>query len=190
LIAAAVVFFLCGALRWAAHAEESSPAGSALPPVAFSEDPDDWSSLIIDLGNLVHVRIYGKVTSGATPVPIGVDTEGLRDVKAVIGDSRGYPVESRSQGEAGGRYLIIEGTAASEEDALAAVVKSVAYSLDGLEASQFTGSPIRVDSMARLDSSLPENASGGGGGCGLGSAALPAAVLVCAVWLSSWGKRS
>jgi C1A family cysteine protease len=156
----------------------SVPGSLSDPPKgAFSGDPKDWEAFIIDLGNLAHVRIYGRITSDATPVSIAVDAEGLKDVSAVIGDSKGYPIDSYSSsgGAGGGRYLIIEGTAASEADALRASVKSIAYSLGGLDMLQFAGSPIKVGDMSRLESSPAEG--GGGGGCGLG---LPPLLLMAA----------
>jgi hypothetical protein len=188
LVVLVAVFCLGGALTGALYAAgafiEAAPVSGAfldyrselaLSSVgSFSDDPKDWEALIIDLGNLAHVRIYGRITSDATPVSIAVDAEGLKDVTAVVGDSKGYPIDPSSGGAGIGRYLIIEGTAASEADALRAVIRSIDYSLGWLEMSQFAGSPIRVGDMVRLESSPAE---GGGGGCGLG---LPPLFLIAA----------
>ncbi|MDR1915119.1 MAG: lectin like domain-containing protein [Synergistaceae bacterium] len=144
---------------------------------AFSDDPKEWGALIIDLGNLVHVRLNAKIISSVIPSGINVQTGGLNNVRVLIGDSEGYPVENTQDadlkdGTSVNRYLVIEGTAASEADALNAVIESVTYTLGGLVITQFSDNPIMVSDMTPMDIAQNSGDGGGGGGCDLGAGSL------------------
>jgi hypothetical protein len=147
----------------------------------FSQDPGDWTAVIVkqDYESRVFVRLYGKAREGATPTGAFAGVSGIDSPRAWIGDANGG-----AEGEGG--YVIIEGTAQSEEAARDARVNWVAYDDQGQTLIQvFHPDPVTVREMSGGAEDQPK-----GSGCdsGLGLAASVAVAALAVVRYA--GKRA
>jgi hypothetical protein len=152
--------------------------------VVFSQDPEDWIAVIVkqDYARHVFVRLYGKAKDGAAPSEAFAGVSGIDSPRAWIGDANGGIADG--DGYEGG-YMIIEGTAPSEEAAQDARVNWVGYDDQGRTLIQvFQPNPITVREMS---GGVADSSKGGGCDSGFGLTASVAFAALAAVRYA--GKR-
>lgn len=126
---------------------------------AFSSNPDDWHSIVVDLESSALVRIYGKVVSDILPTDIYVGvSENMSSVKTWLGDSEGNYLKTGKDDA----YLVIEGQAADAERAMDISVDFVCYKAGEQQILQPIGVPVRGRTQSQDESSAGCDAGFGG----------------------------
>jgi hypothetical protein len=148
----------------------------ALPDdIVFSQDPGEWTAVIVrqDYASRVFVRLYGKAREGASPSDVFVGVSGIDSPRAWIGDANGGTAD-------GAGYVIIEGTAPSEEAVQDARVDWIGYNDQGSTLIQvFQPDPIKVREMSSgIGTVDPSRGAGCDSGLGLTASVALAALAV------------
>jgi hypothetical protein len=186
------VMLSCAAVGWAfgegllpsdepAMENEYEASEFLAESMVFSPDPGDWAAVIVkqDYSRSVFVRLYGKAKDGAAPSEVFAGVSGIDSPRAWIGDANGS-----ADYEDG--YLIIEGAAPSENDALNAHVNWVGYRDRGRTLVQvFTPNPIMVREMSGGVADSPRD-----GGCDAGFGGMPLSLLFAAFAAVCYTRKS
>ena len=153
----------------------------ALSDMAFSQNPSDWTAVIVkqDSGQRVLIRLYGKAKDGVMPKDALAGVSGIDSPRTWIGNASG-------EGNSGDGYVIIEGTAASEDDARNARVNWIGYDENGRTLIQdFSGSPIMVNEMSGTVTAPAKS-----GGCDAGFGGLFSSFVIASLAAVSCARRS
>jgi hypothetical protein len=152
----------------------------ALPEgMAFSQNPSDWTAVIVkqDSGQRVLIRLYGRARDGVMPKDALAGVSGIDSPRTWIGDAGGS--------SSGDGYVIIEGTAASEEDARSARVNWIGYDENGRTLIQdFSGSPIMVNEMSGTVATSARS-----GGCDTGFGGLFSSFAIASLAAMSCARK-
>jgi hypothetical protein len=131
----------------------------------FSASPDDWNAVIVgqDSVRRVLVRLYGKILADSTtPEDIFAQVEGLDSPRIWIGDANGNPYKTDAPIDK--YYVIIEGTAQSEDEAKNSYIDWIGYRTGSRTVIQdFSEDPVMIGDMpggGRSDASGCDSAEG------------------------------
>jgi hypothetical protein len=145
-------------------------------PNLFSVDPDDWNIVIVgqDSVSSVLVRLYGKISADFTiPEEVFAQISGLDSPRTWIGDANGNPYKESAPFDE--YYIIIEGTAQSEDEAKNSHIDWIGYRVDSRTIIQdFSENPVTIGAMP--------NAGRGAGGCDSGVGSFALALTGCGLY--------